>query len=229
MNPKLDFPSRPPAGPHGARCRVDLLAELPPPSLQALLAIGTRRRYRDGALVQQRGDAAHHALVLLSGRLRTEACTAGGVKRLARWMEPGEIGGLSSVLGNSPVPMDLVAAGAAEVMLLARQPLLDLLAQDAVISLTFARALSLRVNELFDQLVIGGEEELGTRVWATVRRLAAEHGQPCEGHTKLHLSQTDLAHAVGASRQRVNAELRRLQAERKIVLGYRWLEILEPG
>ena len=47
-----------------------------------------------------------------------------------------------------------------------------------------------------------------------------------EDRTLLRISQGDLAAAVGASRQRVNTELRKLQAEGKIRLGYRWLEIL---
>ena len=225
VSPKLCFPGPP----HADRYRVDLMAELPAQSARRLWEIGIRRRYHDNQLVQQRGNAAHYALVLLSGRLRTLAYTAGGSEQLTRWLEPGEVAGFSSVLGNAPVPVDLVATGTVEVLVLPREPLLRLLASDAAASLTVARILSLRVNELLDVIFIRAEDTLGTRVWATLQRLAAENGKRLGDRTMLRISQGDVAHAVGASRQRVNAELRKLQAECRIRLGYRWLEILDSG
>ena len=72
---------------------------------------------------------------------------------------------------------------------------------------------------------IRAEETLSARVWATLQRIAAENGKPVGSSVVLHISQGDLAHAVGASRQKVNAELRELQSKGKIRLGYRWIEI----
>lgn len=130
------------------------------------------------------------------------------------------------MLGDAPVPVDLVAVGDVEVLIVPREPLLEFLARDAAASLAVARLLSLRINELFDIIFIRAEDTLGSRVWATLQRIAAENGVRREDRTLLRISQGDLAAAVGASRQRVNTELRKLQAEGKIRLGYRWLEIL---
>lgn len=205
------------------------MAALPAQSARKLREIGIRRRYHDNQILQQRGDAARHVLVLLSGRLRSVAYTAGGTEQLTRWLEPGEASGFSSVLGDAPVPVDLIAVGDVEVLIVPREPLLDLLAHDATASLAVARALSLRINELFDIIFIRAEDALGSRVWATLQRIATENGVSRSNRTMLRISQGDLALAVGASRQRVNAELRTLQASGKIRLGYRWLEILGPG
>lgn len=81
--------------PPGSRYAVDLLAELPAASARRLREIGLRRSYRDSQMLQQRGDAARHVMVLLSGRLRSVAYTAGGTEQLARWLEPGEVSGFS--------------------------------------------------------------------------------------------------------------------------------------
>lgn len=205
------------------------MAEMPAPSARRLREIGFRRIYRDNQTVQQRGDAAHHVLLLLSGRLRSVACTAGGTEQLTRWLEPGEFSGFSSVLGDAPVPVDLVAVGDVEVLVVPREPLLEFLASDAAASLAVARALSLRINELFDIIFIRAEDTLGSRVWATLQRIAAENGVSRANRILLRISQGDLALAVGASRQRVNAELRKLQVEGKVRLGYRHLEILKQG
>lgn len=224
MSPRLCFPDRP----HGARYAVDLMAALPAHSARRLRDIGIRRSYRDNQTLQQRGDAARHVLVLLSGRLRSVAYTAGGTEQLTRWLEPGEVSGFSSVLGDAPVPVDLVAVGDVEVLIVPREPLLDFLAGDAAASLAVARALSLRINELFDIIFIRAEDALGSRVLSTLTRIAADNGVPRANRTVLRISQGDLALAVGASRQRVNAELRKLQSEGKVRLGYRWMEILDP-
>lgn len=215
--------------PPGSRYAVDLLAELPAASARRLREIGIRRSYHDNQMLQQRGDAARHVLVLLSGRLRSVAYTAGGTEQLTCWLEPGEVSGFSSVLGDAPVPVDLVAVGEVEVLVVPRGPLLDFLAGDATASLAVARLLSLRINELFDIIFIRAEDTLASRVQATLQRIAAENGVRRDDRTLLRISQGDLAAAVGASRQRVNTELRKLQAEGRIRLGYRWLEILSQG
>ena len=194
--------------------------------MRRLWEIGTRRLYQKGQLVQKRGDSGHHVLVLLSGRLRAVGYTAGGTEQVTRWMEAGEVSGFSSVLGNSPVPTDLVATEEVEVLMLSRTPLLEFLSSDAIASLAVARVLSLRINELLDMVFIRAEEVLSARVWATLQRIAAENGTQQGDCTVLRISQEDLAHAVGASRQRVNGELRKLQSAKRIRLGYRRLEIL---
>jgi DNA-binding GntR family transcriptional regulator len=43
---------------------------------------------------------------------------------------------------------------------------------------------------------------------------------------RLRLTQEDLARAVGASRQRVNEALKRLQSQGRIELGYRRIVVL---
>lgn len=229
MNTKLDFPKQL----AGDRYHVDWLAVLSESSLQRLRAIGIKRGFQDGQLIQKRGDVVHHVLVLLSGRLRSVGYTASGAEQFTRWVEPGEISGFSSVLGDAPVPVDLVAAGEVELLILPSQPLLEVLENDALAALAVARALSLRVNELLDMVFIRAEEKLSARVWATLQRIAIENGKTVRGNVVLHISQGDLALAVGASRQKVNVELRELQAKGKIRLGYRWIEIcsgasLEP-
>ena len=208
--------------------RVNLLTELSESSVRAFQRIGVKRPYHDRQLVQQRGDSADHALIVLSGRLRSMAHTVEGTEQLIRWMEAGEISGLSSVLANAPVPVDLIADGATELLLLPRELLLDLLLHDAGACLVMARVLSLRVNELFDVVFTRASDNLSVRVWATLQRLALENGEPLsDGRTALQMSQTDLAHAVGASRQRVNEQLRQLQRSGRVRLGYGRLEVIE--
>ncbi|AOW12160.1 Crp/Fnr family transcriptional regulator [Hydrogenophaga crassostreae] len=211
------------------RNRVDILAELSRSSVLKLKSIGIRRHYQDNQAVQQRGDLPNHALILISGRLRAVLHTANGTEQLSRWQEAGEISGIGSVLADTPVPVDLIAAGAVEVLILPKQPFMDFLASDAAACIILMRTLTLRVNELFDISFVRAANTLRDRVWATLQRLANENGERLsDDRTALRMSQNDVARAVGASRQRVNEELRKLEAEKKVVLGYRRLEIVDP-
>lgn len=204
------------------------MSELPEASVAKLKSIGVLRRYRDNQCVQQRGDTADHALIIVSGRLRAVLHTANGTEQLNRWLEPGEVSGLGSVLAKVPVPVDLIATGPVELLILPGQPLMDFLASDGAACLVVARTLSLRVNELFGISFVRASDTLRDRVWASLQWLASENGERLgDASAVLRMSQGDVARAVGASRQRVNEELRRLEAEKKIALGYRRLEIFD--
>ena len=217
-----------------SRYRVDLLAELGEASLATMRRIGHVRVVRDGHVVQQRGDRADCAIVIQSGRLRVLAHTPDGDEQLVRWMERGEVSGLSSVLAGMPVPVDLVAEGRTELLVLPKAPLLRWLRSDAEATLTFARVLGQRVNELLestlDRTHRGPSHPLRERVWSTLQAWARENGiADGKGWTSLRVSQADIASGVGASRQRVNIELKRLVRDGRLRLGYRRVEIADAS
>lgn len=213
---------------------MNLLAELGEVRLATLRSIGHVRAVRDGQIVQQRGDRADCAMLIMSGRLRAMAHTTSGAEQLMRWMEPGEVSGLSSVLEDLPVPVDLVAEGRTELLVLPKEPLLRWLRSDAEASLLFARVLVRRVNELldtaFDRRSHGPSHPIGERVWSTLQAWARENGHAVGGGwTMLRVSQADIANGAGASRQRVNMELKRLVCAGRLRLGYRWVEIADEA
>ena len=62
---------------------------------------------------------------------------------------------------------------------------------------------------------------MSERVNYALRRLCRRNGEPDKnGMTRLKITQGEIATAAGASRQRVHLELRRLQAQGLISLGY---------
>ena len=67
---------------------------------------------------------------------------------------------------------------------------------------------------------------LEKRVWATLERIARFNSVQVPDGVQLLVSQADLAQAAMASRQRVNQQLRRFQAQGLIRLGYRNIVLL---
>jgi len=107
-----------------------------------------------------------------------------------------------------------------------RDVLLNLLRSDAMAALAAAETLANHAYDLIDLVTLRTEQTLTARVVGVLRHLAQINGEAeGPGSYGLAISQADIAAAVGASRQRVNAELRTLERDGLIELGYRRLRV----
>lgn len=195
-------------------------------TVQALQRIGVLRNWTEEQVVLSRGESNATALLLIKGRLRVTVTTPEGEEQLLRWLLPGEISGLSSVFAETTYPADLVAAGPSQVLHIERSRLIELISQDSTVAVDLLRVLSLRVNYLLDTLADQGMNSLEERVWATLERFAKFNSVQVADGVQLRVSQSDLAQAAMASRQRVNQQLRRFQDMGLIRLGYRNIVLL---
>lgn len=210
--------------------RLDLLNEFPTLVADAMRKLGRRRRYADGATLAQRGQPMSAVLVLTRGRLRSMTSSPDGHEHLIRWVEPGEAVGVASVLSQLPFQADLVASGSCEVSSIPGDQFIDAIRRDAEVGLVVARFLAARLSEMFDHVAVQAQGRLQDRLYATLHHLAAENGERLrDGRIWLRVTQQDLSEAVGASRQRVNEALHRLQLAGHIEIGYRRITIASPG
>ena len=198
-------------------------------SAKALHSVGVLRSWTEGQVVLSRGQSTSTALLLVKGRLRVSVTTPEGEEQLLRWMLPGEISGLSSVFAETTYPADLVAVGPTQVLHIERARLVDLITRDPAVAVDLLRILGLRINQLFDTLADQGMHSLEQRVWATLERLAKFNSVAVPDGVMLRVSQSDLAQAASASRQRVNQQLRHFQEEGLIRLGYRNIVLLRKA
>jgi CRP-like cAMP-binding protein len=92
---------------------------------------------------------------------------------------------------------------------------------DGNIALAVARLLAKHTYDTVNLVRMRTESNLNARVLGVLRHLAVVNGTP-QGPAawSLSVSQRDIAGAVGASRQSVNAELRVLEQAGYIQLGY---------
>jgi CRP-like cAMP-binding protein len=198
-------------------------------SAKALHSVGVLRSWTEGQVVLSRGQSTSTALLLVKGRLRVSVTTPEGEEQLLRWMLPGEISGLSSVFAETTYPADLVAVGPTQVLHIERTRLVDLITRDPAVAVDLLRILGLRINQLFDTLADQGMHSLKQRVWATLERIAKFNSVAVPDGVMLRVSQSDLAQAASASRQRVNQQLRHFQEQGLIRLGYRNIVLLRKA
>lgn len=203
---------------------------LPAAASEALRHQARMRRYADGVTVAQRGQAVSSVLVLREGRLRIATPMRDGGEHLIRWIEPGEAAGVASVLTGLPFQTDMVAVGPCEVLWIPGRALMDVMSTDARVSMVVAQFLAARLCETFDHIAQQAHARLQDRLHASLQRLALENGTPlADGRYRLSLTQQDLAHAVGASRQRVNEALHALRRSGDIEIGYRHILVATSG
>ena len=195
-------------------------------STQALQSVGVLRTWNDGQVLLSRGQPTSAAWLVVSGRVRISVITSDGEEQLLRWMLPGEIAGLSSVFAQATNPADMVSHGLTQVLHIERARLIELIGRDPVVALDLLRILGLRINQLFDTLADQGMHSLEQRVWAALERIAKFNSVAVPDGVMLRVSQSDLAQASSASRQRVNQQLRHFQEQGLIRLGYRNIVLL---
>ena len=87
----------------------------------------------------------------------------------------------------------------------------------------FAAIVSAFASELAELFVTFTAGSLDRRIVGVLHRLAAHEPTGGPEETRLEVSQQDIAHAVGASRQRVSIELRKLEKDGWIRIGYKYL------
>jgi YD repeat-containing protein len=160
-----------------------------------------------------------------SGR-SVSVTTPEGEEQLLRWMLPGEISGLSSVFAETTYPADLVTVGTTQVLHIERTRLIDLINRDPAVAVDLLRIVGLRINQLLDTLADQSMHSLEQRVWAALERIAKFNSVAVPDGVMLRVSQSDLAQAASASRQRVNQQLRHFQDQGLIRLGYRNIVLL---
>ena len=208
-------------------CEAPLgLRGLPRALAEPLAAAGAHRIWENGRRLLPRGQVAAFVHILLRGRLRITAAATPEQEVFLRWQQPGDIVGLTSVVSGRPFPVDAVTFDDCETLQVEREDLLALLRADPEAAMAAAELLAHYTYDLIDLVTLRTEQTLTARVLAALHHLAMLNGEAeGPGCFSLAVSQADIAAAVGASRQRVNAELRTLEREGLIELGYRRLRV----
>jgi CRP-like cAMP-binding protein len=195
---------------------------------QALKTIGVLRRWNDGAVIISNGQVNTTAFLVISGKLRANISTPDGEEKLLRWLVPGEITGLSSAFADCPYPGELISTGETQVLHLERESLIRLIRKDADVALDLLKVLGLRINQMIDTMTDQIMTSPEHRVWAALKRLVQFNGLAVAEGTKLNVTQDDIAHASGVSRQHVNIQLKHFQDDGLIRIGYRYVVLLHP-
>jgi CRP-like cAMP-binding protein len=177
---------------------------------EAILARATVRRLQDGATLASRGAAADQWCGVAKGAVGIGTVSLAGKQVTLTYVEPGTWFGDIALFDGLPRTHDANAHGETTLLVVAKADFKELLAQHTELYEALLRLNCRRLRLLFDVVEDLNTRPLAARLARQILLLARSYGvaQGEEIRIGLQLAQEDLAHLLGASRQRVNQELK---------------------
>ena len=201
------------------------LAGLPDDIVNEAAACASLRTFEDGALIHARGDACDGFYTIVSGLVRFTRATADGHTTTIAVFEASNWFGELSVFDGMPRTHDCHALGSTILVFHAKTDFIRLLTRHPIIYQRFARMLSLRLRATFDLVEEAAVAPLSQRLARRLLELAQIEPSAMNGITiprgrKVPLTQEELGHLLGKSRQSVAKQLRLWEQEGFIQTNY---------
>jgi CRP/FNR family cyclic AMP-dependent transcriptional regulator len=190
-------------------------SKLSGPLREDILARAVVRRLKDGAALSSRGAAAEEWCGVALGAVRISSVSLAGKQVTLTYAEPGVWFGDIALFDGLPRTHDADAHGQTTLLCVRKPDFKDLLAQHAELYDALLRLNCRRLRLMFNQLEDLNTRPLQARLAKQILLLAKSYGiaQGEEIRIGLQLAQEDLAQLLGASRQRVNQELKGFERE----------------
>lgn len=181
----------------------------------AILSRATVRRLRDGDTLASRGTAAQEWCGVALGAVRISSVSLSGKQITLTYAEPGTWFGDIALFDGLPRTHDADAHGATTLLVVRKPDFQDLLRQHVELYDALLRLNCRRLRLMFNQFEDLNTRPLQARLARQLLLLAKSYGiaQGEEIRIGLALAQEDLAQLLGASRQRVNQELKGFERE----------------
>jgi CRP/FNR family transcriptional regulator, cyclic AMP receptor protein len=181
-----------------------LLGSASAQDLQAVVAASRLRNFRRGQIVFSRDDPGDTVVVVVSGRVKVVLRSADGGELTLTVIQAGGLFGELSVADNGPRSTDAETLEDCQLLLIPRQVVQNLCARLPSVAQALTSSIAATLRRLTG--------EAGDLVFLDLPRRVAKVllSQPrdADGTIRLRMSQEELAHQVGGTRQSVNAALR---------------------
>lgn len=179
------------------------------------------KRYKDGELICARGDPPEEWIACARGAVRVSSTSITGKQITLTYVEPGIWFGEVAIFDGDRRTHDAYAHGDSTILCVAKADFKKILALHAELYEALLRLQSRRIRQLFGLVEDLNALPLRARLAKQLLHLVRSYGVPSlsdgrEMRIGLQLAQEELAQLLGASRQRVNQELKSMEREEAI-------------
>ncbi len=190
-------------------------SKLSAPLRADILSRATVRRLSDGALLTCRGEAAEEWVGVALGAVRISSVSLAGKQIALTYVEPGTWFGDIALFDGLPRTHDAYTHGNTTLLVVRKPDFRALLHShtelyEALLRLN-CRRLRLMFNVVEDLNTLPLASRLAKQILLLARSYGVQQGE--EIRIGLQLAQEDLAQLLGASRQRVNQELKSFERD----------------
>ena len=176
------------------------------------------RRYRDGDLIAARGEPPESWIACAKGAVRVSSTSVSGKQITLTYVEPGIWFGDVSIFDGDRRTHDAYAHGESTILCVAKADFMKILALHTELYEAMLRLHARRIRQLFGLVEDLNTLPLRARLAKQLVHLVRSYGVPnlvdgAEMRISLQLAQEELAQLLGASRQRVNQELKTMERD----------------
>jgi CRP-like cAMP-binding protein len=176
------------------------------------------KRYKDGELIAARGDPPEEWIACARGAVRVSSTSITGKQVTLTYVEPGVWFGDVAIFDGERRTHDAYAHGDTTILCVSRGDLRKILGQHVELYEALLRLQSRRLRQMFGLIEDLNTLPLRARLAKQLAHLIRSYGVPSlsdgrEIRIGLQLAQEELAQLLGASRQRVNQELKAMERE----------------
>jgi CRP-like cAMP-binding protein len=187
------------------------------------------RRYRKGATIFSKGDAADSIYMVKEGRVRILSISDKGSETIVHILKQGALFG-ELLLSEERRAFSAVAGTDVMVTVISKSGLVELLTTIPALSKNFIRQLSRRLAKVEMGAADFGHTWSYHRLSRILLELCDEHGQPTPKGTliPLRLTHEDLANLIGTTRETVTTQMNRFRRMGLINRQDRFLVVNKP-
>ena len=176
------------------------------------------KRCKDGDLIAARGDPPEEWMACAKGAVRVSSTSLSGKQITFTYVEPGIWFGDVAILDGDRRTHDVYAHGETTILCVAKADFQKILTQHVEFYEAMLRLQARRIRQLFGLVEDLNTLPLRARLAKQLNHLVRSYGTPSLSDAKairisLQLAQEELAQLLGASRQRVNQELKQMERE----------------
>ncbi len=176
------------------------------------------KRHKDGDLLAARGDPPEQWIACAKGAVRVSSTTVSGKQVTLTYVEPGIWFGDVAMFDGDRRTHDAYAHGDTTTLNVARADFQKILSTHVELYEALMRLQARRIRQLFGLVEDLNTLPLRARLAKQLTHLVRSYGIPSladgsQMRIGLHLAQEELAPLLGASRQRVNQELKAMERE----------------
>lgn len=186
-----------------------------------ILRVISVKRFHDGDLIAARGEPPNEWIACAKGAARVSSTSLTGKQVIFAYLEPGIWFGDVAIFDGDKRTHDVYAHGETTMACVSRVDFQKILATHVELYEALMRLQARRIRQLFGLLDDLNTLPLRARLAKQLLHLKRSYGvaalnHPGECRIGLHLAQEELAQLLGASRQRVNQELKSMEREEAI-------------
>jgi len=176
------------------------------------------KRYQDGDMIAARGEPPEVWLACARGAVRVSSTSVSGKQITLTYVEPGIWFGDVAIFDGDQRTHDCYAHGDTTTLNVAKADFRKILSQHSEFYEALLRLQSRRIRQLYGLVEDLNTLPLRARLAKQLNHLVRSYGVPCLSQPdairiSLQLAQEELAQLLGASRQRVNQELKQMERE----------------